>query len=265
MRATSEHNSSTAPETTMAGHTNRAALRSGGIAVIIAGLAGVTWFALELLPPVLGFDDTDNPAVSLAYLRQHPQFYAFAGITLFIMATAIFVASFAVSDALAPRTGGITHRSLSALGLFAAAFIFMHGVLRESVGPLLYIETVDGRWGESAYLTIQMLGTHGFAPAGLIALTAWGVCICAAGIRSHALPMWLCVLGLVAGLRLVILIAGPLMTATTSASDSAAGEWIWLASMALIPLGMLWWLALGVVLLVESRPKRERRPVNPAE
>ena len=180
------------------------------------------------------------------------------------MAIAVFVASFAVSDALA-RTSGIARRSLSALGLFAAAFIFMHGVLRQSVGPLLYIDTVNSGWGESAYLTIQMLGTHGFAPAGLITLTVWGVGICIAGVRSHALPMWLCVMGLIAGLRLVILIAGPLLTTATGTALNDVPGWIWLASMALIPLGMLWWLALGVVLLVKSRPNRERRPVIPAK
>lgn len=248
----------------------RSALRAGGMAVIIAGLAGITWFALELLPPVLGFDDTDNPAVSLDYLRQHPQVYPFAGVTLFIMAIAYIVASFAVSDALAPRTSSITRRSLSALGLFAAAFVFMHGVLRESVGPLLYIDSRNSGWGESAYLTIQMLGTHGFAQAGLLTLSVWAVGICVAGARSHSLPMWLCVLGLVAGLRLVMLIAGPFMTAA-SASDPNVGtalndvpEFLWLGSVALIPLGMFWWLALGVVLLVKSRPNREQRPVKSA-
>jgi hypothetical protein len=266
MRATSEQGSSPTPEKTATESTNRAALRAGGAAVLIAGLAGITWYALELLPPLLGFEDTDNPAVSLDYLRQYPQVYAFAGVTVFIMAIADIVASFAVSDALAPRTSSITRRSLSALGLFAAAFVFMHGVLRESVGPLLYIDSLKSEWGESAYLTIQMLGTHGFAQAGLIMLSVWAVGISVAGARSRALPIWLCIVGLIAGLRLAMLIAGPFMTAP-SAFDTDAGtalndlpEYLWLGSMALIPLGMIWWLALGIVLLVKSRPNREHRP-----
>jgi len=49
----------------VAGTTERAAQRAGGVAVVIAGLGGVVWVTLELLPPALGFDDTDNPAVSL--------------------------------------------------------------------------------------------------------------------------------------------------------------------------------------------------------
>ena len=258
MRATSENNSSNASVETVAGNTSPAAFRAGGIAVVIAGLGGLTWFALELLPPVLGFDDTDNPAVSLDYLRQYPQFYPLAGVVLFTMAIAFVVASFAVSDALAPRTSSITRRSLSALGLISAAFLFMHGVLRTSVGPLLYIDGMNSRWGESVYLTIQMLGTHGFAQASLLTLCVWSVGISVAGARSHVLPIWLCVLGIVTGLRIVMLIAGPLLTATSIDLP----EIVWLSSVALIPLGMLWWLGLGVVLLVKSRHNREQGPVN---
>jgi hypothetical protein len=229
--------------------TSRSTLRAGGIAVIIAGLAGIGWVGLELLPPALGFDDTDHPAVSLDYLRQHPQFYPLIAITVFIEAIAFVVASFAVSDALAPRTGSLTRRSLSALGVIAAAFIFMHGVLRESVGPLLYIESIKREWGESAYVTIQMLGTHGFAGASLIMLAVWAVGISVAGARSRALPIWLCVLGVLQALRLVILLSGPFLTA----ARIELPDFVWVASIALIPLGMLWWLCLGVVLLVRSR------------
>lgn len=253
MRATSEHDRSSAQQKAAAGNTNPAALRAGGIAVIVAGLAGVAMFALELMGPVLGFDDTDNPAVSLDYLRQYPQFYALAALAVFIMALAYIVASFAISDVLAPRTSSIARRSLSALGLFAAAFLFMHGVLRESVGPLLYIDSVDSGWGESAYLAIQMLGTHGFLGAGLLAVGVWSVGICVAGAYSRSFPTWICVLGLVAGLRLVLLMAGPFLTA---AAIDLPG--VWLASVALIPLGMIWWLALGVVLLVKSRRSHEQ-------
>lgn len=256
MSAISEHNSSTASAKTAAGNTNRAALRAGGIAVLIAGLGGIAWFALELLPPGLGFDDTDNPEVSLDYLRQFPQFYPLAGVVLFIMAIAYVVASFAVSDALAPRTSSLARRSLSALGLLSAGFLFMHGVLRESVGPLLYIDGMNSGWGESAYLTLQMLGTHGFAQASLLVLCIWAVGISVAGARSNALPIWLCVLGVVTGLRLVILIAGPFLTATSFDLP----DFLWIGSVALIPLGMLWWLGLGVVLLVKSRLNHEQRP-----
>ena len=45
-------------------------------------------FTLELMGPVLGFDDTDNSAVSLDYLRQYPQFHALAAVAVFIMALA---------------------------------------------------------------------------------------------------------------------------------------------------------------------------------
>ncbi|WP_146071813.1 MULTISPECIES: hypothetical protein [unclassified Cryobacterium] len=51
----------------------------------------------ELMGPVLGFGDTDNPAVSANYLRQYRQFYALAAVSVFIMALAYIVASFAIS------------------------------------------------------------------------------------------------------------------------------------------------------------------------
>jgi hypothetical protein len=242
-------NSSLGPQDAAGGNTDRSALRAGGVAVIIAGLAGVAWVVLELVPPVLGFDDTDDPAVSLDYLRQYPQFYALIAIVAFIEAIAFVVASFAVSDALAPRTSSLTRRSLSALGLISAGLIFMHGVLRESVGPMLYIESIKPEWGESAYVSTQMLGTHGFAAGSLILLGVWAVGISVAGAHSRALPIWLCVLGVVAGLRLVILLAGPFL----NAAKADLPDFVWVGSVALIPLGMLWWLCLGVVLLVRSR------------
>lgn len=237
-------------------------MRAGGLAVMIAGLAGVTWFALELMPQVLGFEDTDNPAVSLDYLGRHPQYYAFAGISLFIMAMALVVASFAVSDALAPRTSSLTRRVLSALGLFTAAFFFMHGVLRESAGPILYLDGLNRGWGESAYLSIQMVGIHGFAQAGIMMFCAWAVGICAAGARSRTLPLWLCILGVFPALRVLMLLAGPIMVAPTNGSETgtdALTEFLWLGSIALIPLAMLWWLCLGAVLLAGPRTKGSAR------
>ncbi|WP_166787947.1 DUF4386 family protein [Cryobacterium adonitolivorans] len=258
MRATSENTGGTPSAGIAAGNTEQTALRAGGLAAVVAGLGGIAWFTLELLPPVLGFDDTDNPAVSLDYLRQYPQFYPLAGVVLFAMAIAFVVASFAVSDALAPHTSSLTRRSLSALGIMSAAFLFMHGVLRASVGPLLYIDGMNSSWGESAYLTIQTLGIHGFAQASLLVLCVWTVGISIAGARSRALPIWICVLGIITGLRLVVVIAGPILTA----ASIDLPEVFWLGSVALIPLSMLWWLGLGVVLLVKSRPHREQRPVS---
>ena len=49
---------------------------------------------------------------------------------------------------------------------------FLFGILKASVGPLLYIDELKSEWGETAYLVIQMLGTHGFGQGALLAL-AW--------------------------------------------------------------------------------------------
>ena len=64
----------------------RGVAKAGAAAIIVFALAGLAWFALELAPPVYGFADTDSPAVSLQYLRAHPDIYAWAGNVLFVMA-----------------------------------------------------------------------------------------------------------------------------------------------------------------------------------
>lgn len=99
------------------------------MATIAVGLAGIVWFALYLTPVRLGFDDTDSPAVSLAFLRGHSEIYTQMGIVLILMAIALTVATFAVSDTLSSRSGSLALRATSAFGLFSAAFFFMFGVV----------------------------------------------------------------------------------------------------------------------------------------
>jgi len=65
--------------------------RSGGVALILFAIAGIGWVALELTPPRLGFSDTDDPAVSLDFLRDHGIVYAYAGLTLFTMAVSLLI------------------------------------------------------------------------------------------------------------------------------------------------------------------------------
>ena len=43
------------------------------LAPIIAGVAGLGWFWAELAPQRLGFEDTDDPAVSLQFLAAEPR------------------------------------------------------------------------------------------------------------------------------------------------------------------------------------------------
>ncbi len=210
------------------------------LALIAAGLAGIAWFWLELAPPRLGFDDTDSPEVSLRFLHAHSDVYSQAGVALFILATALLAASLLVADALAERSNRIAVRMLSTIGLIAAASFFLHGVLRFSAGPILYIDSLDHDWGRSAYLAVQMIGIHGFAQAGSFALCAWVVGVSIVGVRAKLVPVALALLAVLPGFRLVGLLVGPFATLPDAT---------WIIGIAAIPGVMLWCLLLGVVFL----------------
>jgi hypothetical protein len=218
--------------------------KAGGLALILFALAGMAWFALELAPPMLGFPDTDDPALSLQFLRAHPTIYPLAGIALFAMAVGLAVGTFAVSDALAPRGNSLTVRSLCVLGLVAAAFFFAHGVLRFGVGPLLHIDDLSAEWGQAAYLAVQMGGIHGSAQGATLALCGWAVGISVLGLRIGTIPRWLGLLGIVPGFRLLAVL-GPF---------GFLPDALWIAFIAAVPGAMLWCLALGIVLTWLKQP-----------
>jgi len=214
--------------------------RIGALSIIVFAVAGVIWFALEIAPPALGFEDTDSPAVMLRFLREHSELSVYAGYTLLVMAITMTVATFAVTDALAPRASLLAIRTTSAFGILCAAFFFMLGVIRSSVLPLLYIDGLNHAWGEAGYVTVQLMTIHGFAQAGSLALCLWAVGISLIGLRTRALPRWLCVLGVIPALRIVGLLFGPL---------NVLPDVLWIVFMLAIPGVMLWCLLLGLVLL----------------
>lgn len=219
--------------------------RIAGTAAIITGAAGAAWFYLESTPPRLGFDDTDNPAVSLQFLEGHAIIYAQAGVTLFVMAIALIIASHAVSEALASRATPLALRVATTFGLLSAALFFMHGVLRLGVQPILYVNGLRDEWGQTAYLVSQFAGIHGFAQGAITTLCLWSVGISIIGIRTRALPIGLCILGLVPGFRLLGIL-GPILK-SAGADELPGGAWI--LFMASIVGVMVWCLALGIILV----------------
>jgi len=212
--------------------------RLGAVALIGFTVAGLVWFWLELAPQRLGFEDTDSPAVSLAFLRANAEVYARAGIALLVAGLSLIVSAIAVDDLLAPFADPLRRRAVSAIGLIAAACFVLHGVLRLGVRPLLYIDGLDRTWGEAGYVTIQLLGVHGFAQASILLLCAWIVGAAALGLRSRAIPAVLVLLAAIPGLRLLGLL-GPLEVAV---------DGVWLVMMLAIPVSFVWPSLLGVVL-----------------
>lgn len=220
----------------------RTSARVGGFALMVFAIAGVAWFALELVPPNTGFGDTDDPSVSLDFLRDHGLVHAQSGLALLVMAISLTVAALAVWEALAPRADGLALRAATALGLFAAAFWFMQGVLRLGVEPLLYIDGLDSDWGAAAYLAIQTIGVHGFAQAAITAACIWVVVLAVIGFRFRDLPTFLCALAVIPAFRLLGVL-GPLGV------ERSLPEETWFLFMASIPGMLVWCLLLGFALI----------------
>jgi hypothetical protein len=226
--------------------------RHAAIASFVAGILGLAWFVLELMPPSLGFDDTDNPATSLRYLDAHSSIYAWAGLLLMVAAASLLVAALSM-ERITRRDDGLLPHITAAVGLIAATLFFLHGVGRSSVEPLLYVAGLDQAWGESAYLALQMIGLHGFAQGGIVMFSVWIVLVAVVGYRSRAVPGWFALLAFIPGLRLLGLVA-PI------GLFEGVSEIGWLLSIVAIPLGFVWVAALGVVLGLRSL-----RPAGPVE
>ena len=214
--------------------------RAGGLAIVVFAVAGVAEFAQELAPVANGFSDTDDPAVMLRFIREHPEAYRWGGLALFVMAASLVVAAFAVADHLATAASSLAVRTTTAFGLLAAAFFFGQGVLRLSGGPLLHIDGLNRDWGEAAYLATQMAGVHGFAQGALLGLSLWATAVSVTGIRSHTLPTLVGIVGIFPVLRLTGSLLGPL---------ELLPEDLWIVFMASIVGTLIWCLVLGIVLL----------------
>ena len=218
--------------------------RIGGLALVASGLGSFAWMALELVPQGLGFQDTDSPAVSLRYLRLHPEVYAQAGTVMLLTALTLTVGVLATTAWLRERVDLLALQTVTAVGLLAAALFFMLGVLRLGVRPLLYVDSLDHAWGEAGYVVMQMTTAHGAGQGAVLALSLWSVGIGLVGWRTRALPRALCALALFPALRIVTVI-GPL---GIIGEDVDLGI-LWLVFMAAIPGSMLWVALLGGVLV----------------
>ena len=220
-------------------------LGAAGLATIVFALAGVSWFVLESTPPRLGFEDTDNPAVMVEFVRTYPEIFVQAGVALIIMAISLTVAVLAVAEVMRPGSSQVGLRSSSAFGLFAAGFFLFGGAIRiGSSGPLLHMAGLRAEWGEGAYLAAQVV-SQGVLGGGIVALCLWVVGLSVIGLRTKAIPLVLCILGVLPAFRLVTSTLGPLGLLPDA-------EFLWLIGMASILGTILWCLLLGGVFLRRS-------------
>ena len=220
----------------------RAVARAAGLSAILFAVASLAWLVFEFAPPSLGFEDTDSPAVMIAFVRAHPDIHVFAGLCLIAMSISLTVAILGIGEALAPPANSFAVRCLSTLGLFAAAFFLVSGGLKVGAsGPLLHIAGLRPEWGEAAYLVYQVAG-QALLISGIVGLCVWAVGLSVIGLRTRVLPVALCLLGIVPAIRLVGGTLGPLGVLPDS-------ELLWILGLVSIPGTMAWCLLLGLVLL----------------
>jgi len=215
------------------------------ISIVAFALAAILWFFLEGTPPRLGFDDTDDPALMVEFIRQHPEVFVQAGTMLVLMGISLAVAVLAVTDVVRPQSAGVSARSTSAFGLFAAAFFLLGGAVRiGSSGPLLHMAGLRESWGEGAYLAAQVV-SQAVLIGGIFAVCLWAVGLSLIGLRTRVIPLALCALGVLPAFRIVSGLLGPLGLLP----DVGV---LWVISIASIFGTILWCLILGIVLLRRS-------------
>ncbi len=220
-------------------HTTRVA----GLSTIAFGLAGLAWFVLELTPQRLGFQDTDNPEVMLAFIRAYPDVFIYAGMTLILMAIAMTVGTLAIAELAAARSNRLAVRCLSAFGLFSAAFLFICGGIRiQASGPLLHMGSLKDEWGEAAYLAAHV-ASQATLILSLFTLSVWIVGLSLIGRRTKLVPVGLLVLALLPAFRIVAGFLGPL---------GILPEGLWIFWILSIPGVILWCLLFGIVLMRRS-------------
>jgi hypothetical protein len=220
----------------------RSTTRIAAISTSVFALVAIVWLLLESAPPRLGFEDTDDPAIMVEFIRQHPEVFVQAGALLVLMAISLAVEVVAVEEVVRPQAGGAGLRSTSAFGLFAAAFFLFGGAVRiGSSGPLLHMAGLRQAWGEGAYVAAQVV-SQGVLIGGIFAVCLWAVGLSLIGLRTKVIPLALCALGALPAFRIVSGLLGPLGLLPDV-------DGLWVISIASIFGTTLWFLMLGIVLL----------------
>lgn len=215
----------------------------GGITIILFALFYLASFVFA--SPIVGLEDGDNPATTLAFIKEHPDLYFLSGVTAAIAAIMLTVSVFAIGDVVFQLSSSVLGRTTAAFGLFTSAFLFVHGILRmNSPGTLLYMATLNPDWGKSAYLAVQMAGTQGLAGAAIFGLSIWVIGLSLGGWFNRKFPLILAVFGLVPTLPWLMGLLG---------RAGILPDSLWLLYIGAIILGIpLWGIIVGLFLLFQK-------------
>ncbi|KAB7740313.1 DUF4386 family protein [Nostocoides sp. F2B08] len=222
-----------------------------GYSVVVMAVLGLAWTVVEVLPPALGYTDTDDPAVMVQFLRDFPVIYQIDGVLLVMLSVAVVSAVVGVADHLrSDRPQGTALRVASIFGLFTAALLLpLAGLRMASASTLLHVDKLNTDWSEAAYLSVQMVGTQALGAGAIIALCGWAVGLCADAMLTGVLPRWLIILGLLPATRLLFASSAPFV-----ADESAASAVLWVVYMLAVPGTTVWFLLLGITLIRHRSP-----------
>lgn len=215
----------------------------------LAGLGGVLFVVVTLLPGSLGgpfFDDTLTTPGLLSWVKAHVgglPVEGLAGAVESSLAVLVLVALLTVA-----RGRGLAAR-----------------IATVSLGGMLAVEWVHA----AVYFGLADAGRRDAADAGIVALFslaktmtfadgfAFGIAVVVISVlalRAGTLPAPVCWLGLVTG---VVHLAGlPLQLALNSRPDGVTGP-------VSVVIGLVWFLAVSIVLLVRPVRGRRRQPSVP--
>lgn len=219
------------------------------LAPVLAGVAGLAWFWFELAPQRTAFQDTDDPAMGLAFINAHPTAWPLAGVALGIAAVALVATVLAMRLRLShadhpsgqsERGAGVGVDTVAGVGLVAAAMLFGMAAVRMSGGPVRYVQGLDQAWGEAAYLVTQFVGLQALVTGGFVLLELWLVGVAWMGARRGLVPRPVAILAVLPAIRLVGVL-GPF---------GIEAEGLWPLLILAMPATFAWLALLGVTLRV---------------
>ena len=221
----------------------------GGGALVVFSLSSVALIALDNLRSGLGFEDADNPALSIRFLQQRLDIFTYTGIINVVMGVSLALAAIALWEIFS-KEQSLLLKSGTLAGFAASAFFFVNGVLRiQAPGTLLHMAGFDAGWGIAGYLALQIVGTQGLASAGGFAFAIWVICIGIVNFRSRVFWVGFSWLGILAGTGMLFsAFFGPLLP------NSGFIYPVYIASI--LSVLIVWSLAVGISLLFEKRSMR---------
>ncbi len=219
----------------------------GGGALVVFSLSSVALIVLESQRSGLGFNDADNPAVMIRFLRERLDIFTFSGIVSVVMGVSLSLAALALWEILS-RKRSLVLQSGTLAAFAASAFFFVNGVLRiQAPGTLLHMAGMDGDWGIAGYVALQIVGTQGLASAGGFAFGLWVICVGIANFGSRVFWAGLSWLGALAAAGMLFsAFFGPLLP------DLDLIYPVYVVSLLLVLV--VWPLLVGIILVLKTEP-----------